>query len=167
MVLFTIKGKEKEYPYIVLKGKNFYLKAQELIVGKNTFREFPTLDEDIKDLEIKIIDIDIEPQEINRIVGKYFSENDTVNSFHPIFKNTIDKNYEALEMEQSAALYDNMCSAYTEDKLKEIIYTAIYKNVSKNWLVEYFSIDKNDIDFILNYLPAYYNFLGINKKIDK
>ena len=160
MVFFTIKGKRGEYPYTVLKGKNFYLKAQELMFGSNNFRDYPTLKEELSDLKIQVIEIDIKPEEINRRMAVYFSLNKTVNSFQPIFEKTIKNNYETLDLEQSFDFYQNLVYNFGEEKLNDIVYLVIYKNVSKKWISVFYELDMYEVDFIFDYLAVYYNYLN-------
>lgn len=164
MVFFTIKGKNKEYPYIVLNGKNFYLRVQELVFGRNKFTTFATSKEELKDLKIEVIDIDIEPDNINSTVGLYFSNNN-INNFQPIYYNTIKNNYKNLDLEQSFDFYRNICYTYSEEKIEKIIFLVIYKNVSKKWISIYFNIEMNEVNFLLDYLAVYYNYIEFREEL--
>lgn len=164
MVFFTIKGKRGEYPYTVLKGKFFYLRVQEIIAGKNNYRNFPTSQEKIKDLSVEVIDIDIEPSEINKVLSNYFASHKTAINFNSLYLETIKKNYEPLDLKQSFDFYQNLCYNYGVEKLSEIIYLVIYKNVSKNWIAAFFKLDLTEVDFILDYLPVYYNFIDFDRR---
>ena len=42
-----------------------------------------------------------------------------------------------------------------------MILLVIYKNVSKEFIEVYFNLDKYEVDFILDFLPVYYNYLEL------
>ena len=161
MVLFTVKGKKREYPQVVLKGRNFYLKAQELIAGSNKFKDYETLKEDIKDLLIEVIKIDVAPAEINNELQSYFAAAGILGFYIPLYDKTIKEHYEPLDLEQSFDFYKNLCNNYSAEKLREIILLVIYKNVSKEFIEVYFNFDRYEVDFILDFLPVYYNYLEL------
>lgn len=162
MVFFTIYNKNNNinYPYIVLNGKNFYLRAQELLFGRSSYRRFPTANENINDLSIKIIDIDIPKNEINRKMAIFFSENKVAFDFTPIYDSTIEEKYESLDLEQNFDFLRNLWDNFSISKIKEIIYLVLYRNVSAQWISSYFNLAIEDVYFILNFLPVYLNYLG-------
>lgn len=159
MVMFVVKGKYGHYPNIVLNGKNFYLKAQEYIFGKTDFKVHSIARENIKDLKIEILHIDLEKDEINRTMANYFKDNKVVDHFTPLYNSTIDKHYTKIYEEQNFDFYQNLCDNYGVEVLNEIIYMVIFRNVSANWVSVYFDIPLHDIEFMLENLPIYYNFL--------
>lgn len=162
MVFFTIKGENGEYPQVVLNGKHFYLKAQEVVFGKSRYREYATLSENLDDLEVEVLDIDIDSSEINRVVSRYFSERETATSFHPLYDSTIDKHYEKLFLEQSFDFYQNLCDAYGRKEIADIVYGVIFENLSKKWIAGYLALDEYEMDFILDNLAVYYNYIDFS-----
>lgn len=162
MVLFKVIGKEGEYPYVVLNGKNFYLKAQEVIHGSNEYREYATLNEGLENLKIEVVKIDIEKEEINKELRLLYNDK-TVGEFHPIFKNTIDKHYAKIYAEQNFDFYRNMKDNY--NVLEEIVFLVIYRNVTKEWVAAAYDLQVEEIEFILEDLPIYYNYLEFGDEL--
>lgn len=165
MILFTVKGKKREYPQVVLKGRNFYLKAQEIVAGFNEFQTFDTLEEELKDLTIEVIKIDIEPEDINKELQSYCAAAGVAGFFSPLYDKTIKKHYEPLDLEQSFDFYQNLCFNNGREKLHEIIFLVIYKNVSKEFIEVYFNLERYEVDFILDYLGVYYNYLDFKEEL--
>lgn len=164
MVLFTVSNKENTYPFIVLNGKHFYLKIQEIVLGKNNYRNYFTINGDSKDIKISVLDIDVAPEEINKVLYNEYIKVNKPELFNSIRLSTIEENYGKISMKQNFDFYLNLRDTYSVEKLTEIIWLFIYKNVSATWLSVYFEIDKGEIDFILKYLPVYYNYLEFDSK---
>lgn len=159
MVLFIVKGKNGVYPSSVLDGRSFYMKAQEIIFGKKGNRIYHTLNENIDNLSIEILEIDTDKEDINKKLAELYNLENSIGLFSPLYKSTIDKHYTKMYEKQNFDFYQNLCDNYNEEKIKEIIYLVIFRNASLNWVSAYFKMPVYDIQFMLEHLPIYYNYI--------
>lgn len=160
MVAFEVYSKHEKIIDLVLNGRNFHLKLQEILLGKSKYGGYYiTANRDIDIWKVNVLAIDIDIDEVNRFMFELHHKNGRPHNHSYVRPDTLEEHYQKLSVEQNLDFFLNLGDYYGVSKLKEIIYLYLRRNVSAKWLSKYFKIDIGEINFLLKYLPCYYNYL--------